>query len=387
MGCRVTLLPDDRSRCRTVRTRAAADRGRAAGRRRQRVRRAARRSGPSWLSSIPSRPQTASRWLDLVRELGAPAPRRLRHRRPALAPRGAKGRRCTTDAVPHASKANALRELELALIRATTPPWSSARRARPGQAPTFRASRFGSPPCQSRRAPRRRLSRTATVSCSWAGSSTRPTSRGGAAGQGCDADVWRALGPVPVTIVGGSVPPGGARARSAHVDIAGWVKEIESLLDRARVDGRPAHMGRWAEGQGDPVARRRPAGRDDDDRCRGSRRHRRDSCSSPTTTRRWPSAWSARSPMTSCGARSQTPGEELVDGLCSPAVMRIRSRRSSRRDSSCAAGAIWTRSASRRVPAELTPRRSAGHAEPRSRIATIHRRRVMRSRGSLKIAL
>ncbi len=61
--------------------------------------------------------------------------------------------------------------------------------------------------------------------------------------------VWRRLGPVPVTIVGGSVPPEVLGLGSGLVDITGWVPELEPLLDRARVMVAPLTWGAGLKGK------------------------------------------------------------------------------------------------------------------------------------------
>jgi hypothetical protein len=71
--------------------------------------------------------------------------------------------------------------------------------------------------------------------------------------------VWRRLGPIAVTIVGGSVPEEVLTLASAHVEVTGWLAELDSLLDKARALVAPLTWGGRNEGQGDRGSRRWPA--------------------------------------------------------------------------------------------------------------------------------
>ena len=61
--------------------------------------------------------------------------------------------------------------------------------------------------------------------------------------------VWRELGQVPVTIVGGSVPPEVAALASAQVDIVGWVQDVDPIFDSARVMVAPISYGAGLKGK------------------------------------------------------------------------------------------------------------------------------------------
>jgi glycosyltransferase involved in cell wall biosynthesis len=61
--------------------------------------------------------------------------------------------------------------------------------------------------------------------------------------------VWRRLGPVPVTIVGASVPPEVAALSGPQVDVTGWLPELDPALDAARVMVAPLSWGAGLKGK------------------------------------------------------------------------------------------------------------------------------------------
>jgi GT2 family glycosyltransferase/SAM-dependent methyltransferase/glycosyltransferase involved in cell wall biosynthesis len=61
--------------------------------------------------------------------------------------------------------------------------------------------------------------------------------------------VWRALGDVRVTIVGSHPPPEVQTLASSRVDITGWVEDLQPLLDSARLMVAPLHYGAGMKGK------------------------------------------------------------------------------------------------------------------------------------------
>jgi glycosyltransferase involved in cell wall biosynthesis len=61
--------------------------------------------------------------------------------------------------------------------------------------------------------------------------------------------VWRELGDVEVTIVGSLAPPEVQELSSPGVDVAGWVEDLDSLLKRSRLMVAPLHFGAGVKGK------------------------------------------------------------------------------------------------------------------------------------------
>ena len=323
MGCRVTLLPDDRNPAEPygpeferIGVELWAGNVNVYGE--------LRAIGPELGLVVSSRPHTTSRWLDLVREL-APGAAVVYDTVDLHWLREARRDGGHTDAVPHGSKAHALHELELALIRATdaTMVVSKDERDRvrndvPGKpvwvVPTINPVRTEAPSVAMRNG------------VVFIGGFEHPPNIAAVVRLVKDVmpHVWRALGPVAVTIVGGSVPPEVEALRSAHVDITGWLPEVESSLDAARVMLAPITWGAGLKGKvtqslaaGLPVVTTTigAEGLDatdgeqiliaDDDEALADRVVRL-----LTNDELWTSVSAA--------------GQELADGLCSPQVMRMR---------------------------------------------------------------
>lgn len=249
LGCRITLLPDDRHRSipygpeleqmgveiwygdLNVYGELAA-------------------IGPELALVIVCRPHTSSRWLDLIRELARSASvvydtvdlHWLREVRRG----GEKG----AGYVSRGSKAAALREIELALMRACDATLVVTREERalvetdvPDSvvwvAPNVNAVREDVPPVESREG------------VIFIGGFEHPPNTEAAVRlvRQVMPIVWRRLGPVPVTIVGGSAPPEVLDLASTQVEVAGWLPEVDSALDGARVMLAPLTWGAGLKGK------------------------------------------------------------------------------------------------------------------------------------------
>jgi GT2 family glycosyltransferase/SAM-dependent methyltransferase len=206
--------------------------------------------GPELALVILSRPQTSSRWLDLVRGLAPTASvvydtvdlHWLREAR--------KLGELPVGGMPRASRAAAVRELELALIRACDATLVVTKNERalvesdvPGSivwvAPTINAVRWDAPPVHGRKG-------VIFVGGFEHSPNTDAVVR---LVRKVMPIVWRRVGPVPVTIVGGSPPQNVLDLASAEVDVAGWLPEIDSALDAARVMLAPLAWGAGLKGK------------------------------------------------------------------------------------------------------------------------------------------
>jgi GT2 family glycosyltransferase/glycosyltransferase involved in cell wall biosynthesis len=249
LGCRVALLPDNGLRAEPYC--AELERGGVeiwAGD--VNVNGELKAIGPGLELAIVSRPHTASRWLDLIRELAPTAAVvydtvDLHWLREARRDGGRDGRELV-----RGSKAAALRELELALIRAcdATLVVHAAERAIvqadvPDAAvwivPTIHTVRQDTPPVASREG------------VILIGGFEHPPNTEAAVRlvRQVMPIVWRRLGPVPVTIVGGSAPQEVLELASGDVEVTGWLPEVDSVLDRARVMLAPLTWGAGLKGK------------------------------------------------------------------------------------------------------------------------------------------
>ncbi len=61
--------------------------------------------------------------------------------------------------------------------------------------------------------------------------------------------VWAELGDVPVTIVGSQPPPEVLALASPLVDVAGWVEDLDPLLERSRLMVAPLRFGAGVKGK------------------------------------------------------------------------------------------------------------------------------------------
>ena len=209
--------------------------------------------GPSLDLVILSRPQQAARWLDPVREC-APSARVLydtvdlhwlrEARRAATHSRDAPGE------VVLSRQAAGMRELELALIRATdaTIVVTESERAQVEadvpQAvvhvlPNVHEPRAHVPSAQERQG------------LLFVGGFEHPPNIEAALAlvQQVMPLVWRECGDVPVTIVGPSAPPQVKALGSSLVDVKGWVQDLDPLLDSSSALVAPLSYGAGLKGK------------------------------------------------------------------------------------------------------------------------------------------
>ena len=215
--------------------------------------------GPKLDLAILSRPHTASRWLDAVREYAPSATvaydtvdlHWLREAR-----RGELGSSPRTFGASNGAlksitpKAAALRHLELAMVRATdaTIVVSDCEREQveqdvPGSRvvviPTVHDVEPYVPPPEDRRG------------ILFVGGFEHPPNIDAAI---CLAKevmpaVWRELGDVQVMIVGSEPPPQVAALASPLVDVTGWVEDLRPLLESSRLMVAPLHYGAGVKGK------------------------------------------------------------------------------------------------------------------------------------------
>lgn len=215
--------------------------------------------GPRLSMVILSRPHTSSRWLDVIREFAPSATvaydtvdlHWLREAR-----RGAVGVAGITPDMSNGSldliapKAKALRELELAMIRATdtTLVVSETERLQverdvPGTevlvVPTVHDVESYVPPPEDRSGV---LFVGGFEHLPNVDAATRLVKE-------VMPVVWRELGEVQVTIVGSSPPPEVLALASPRVDVTGWVEDLSPLLDQSRIMVAPLRYGAGLKGK------------------------------------------------------------------------------------------------------------------------------------------
>jgi GT2 family glycosyltransferase/SAM-dependent methyltransferase len=216
--------------------------------------------GPRLSEVILSRPHIASRWLDVVREFAPSATvaydtvdlHWLREARRS-APEGASpGVSAAANGTPDSlsPKAEALRQIELAMIRATdiTLVVSDSERAHverdvPGATvlvvPNVHdIEPFVAPP----------EDRSGIL---FVGGFEHPPNAGAAIRLVKEVmpAVWRELGDVQVTIVGPHPPPDVQALASPLVDVTGWVEDLQPLLEQSRVMVAPLRYGAGLKGK------------------------------------------------------------------------------------------------------------------------------------------
>jgi GT2 family glycosyltransferase/SAM-dependent methyltransferase/glycosyltransferase involved in cell wall biosynthesis len=205
--------------------------------------------GPELSLVIVCRPHTSSRWLDIIREVAPSASvvydtvdlHWLRESRKGSA---------TDPMASPGSKAAALREIELALIRASDATLVVTKEERalveadvPGAvvwvAPNVNPVRDHVPPVSGR------------AGVVFVGGFEHPPNTDAVVRivRRVMPIVWRRLGPVPVTVVGSSAPPEVRDLASTDVEIAGWIPAVDPVLDRARVMLAPLSWGAGLKGK------------------------------------------------------------------------------------------------------------------------------------------
>ncbi len=211
--------------------------------------------------AILSRPHPASHWLDTVREHAPSAViaydtvdlHWLREARRGASQADAHARVARNGSLDLASivpKAKALRELELAMIRAsdatlvvTEAERSQVERDVPGAnvlvVPNIHDVESNVPSADSR------------SGILFVGGFEHVPNVDAAVRLVKDVmpEVWRELGDVQVTIVGPSAPPEVQALASPLVDVTGWVEDVTPLLRRARLLLAPLHYGAGMKGK------------------------------------------------------------------------------------------------------------------------------------------
>lgn len=213
--------------------------------------------GPRLDLAILSRPHAASRWLDTIRE-AAPSAKLVydtvdlhwlrEARRAGMGSSGQSLDNGTTDDI--APKAQALRHLELAMMRASDAvivvsecEREQVEKDAPGQEvlviPTVHDVEPFVPPPEDR---------TGII---FVGGFEHPPNVDAAVRLVREVmpDVWRSLGDVRVTIVGPAPPPEVERLASARVDVTGWVEDLRPLLEQSRLMLAPLRYGAGVKGK------------------------------------------------------------------------------------------------------------------------------------------
>jgi len=213
--------------------------------------------GPELTAAILSRPHSASRWLDTVRE-HAPAAtiaydtvdlHWVRESRRFALDHGAPA---STNGVvePLGPKAVALRELELALVRmsdVTVAVTEDEREQLLRHVPTARVSVI--PTIHEVAAAVEPPGRREGVL--FVGGFEHPPNGDAATFLVREVMplVWARVGEVPVTIVGGSAPPEVEALAGPQVEVVGWVQDLHPLLESARALVVPVRFGAGVKGK------------------------------------------------------------------------------------------------------------------------------------------
>jgi O-antigen biosynthesis protein len=217
--------------------------------------------GPELTAAILCRPHPTSRWLDLIREFAPTAMvaydtvdlhwlREARRGSRAISPSELVGSKGTLDPLLISPRAKALRELELAMIRATdvTLVVSDDERVQVEQdVPGTRVlvvpnvhdvEQYVAPP-EDR------------AGILFIGGFEHIPNVDAAVRLVTEVmpDVWAKLGDVWVTIVGSDPPPEVQALASPRVDIIGWVEDIQPLLERSRLMAAPLRYGAGLKGK------------------------------------------------------------------------------------------------------------------------------------------
>ena len=218
--------------------------------------------GPRLTTAILSRPHPTARWLDLVREFAPAATvaydtvdlHWLRESRRSALNTSIGAWTSSSNGRPEISsltpKAEALRQLELAMIRATdlTLVVSDAERAQVQRDVTdakvlviptaHEVEQYVFPPKDR-------------LGILFLGGFQHPPNIDAAVGlvKEIMPAVWRELGDVRVTIAGGHAPPEVQALASPRVDVAGWVEDLRPLLEQSRLMVAPLRYGAGLKGK------------------------------------------------------------------------------------------------------------------------------------------
>jgi O-antigen biosynthesis protein len=217
--------------------------------------------GPGLTTAILCRPHTTSRWLDMVREFAPAATiaydtvdlhwlREARRGANAALADIFNGSRGSPDPALMSPKARALRELELAMIRASDVSLVLSEDERvqvardvPGArvvvVPNVHEIESYVPPPENR------------CGILFVGSFEHLPNVDAAVDLVNEVmpTVWRELGDVRVTIVGANPPPEVAALASLRVDVAGWVEDLQPLLQQSRLMLAPLRYGAGLKGK------------------------------------------------------------------------------------------------------------------------------------------
>jgi GT2 family glycosyltransferase/SAM-dependent methyltransferase len=248
VGCRVTFLPDD-LQARQPYTRELQEMGVSVLYGPLHVERELAAIAGELSLVISSRPHTTARWIDMVRGVAPTVPFAYdtvdlhwvrETRRAALGAGGA-------DLSP---RAQALRELELALVRASDitlvasdTEVATIQAEVPDAAvrviPTYHEVRPEPPPVDGR------------STLVYVGSFDHPPNIDAAVALVRDVMplVWQVVPEVQVQIIGAAPPPAVEALASDRVEVTGWVKEIDPLLDAARALVAPLSYGAGMKGK------------------------------------------------------------------------------------------------------------------------------------------
>jgi glycosyltransferase involved in cell wall biosynthesis len=214
--------------------------------------------GPGLSAAVLSRPHSASRWLDVVREFAPSAVvaydtvdlHWLREARRDAATRASDSTTSNGTVGAISAKARALRELELAMIRASdaTLVVTDSERIQVEHdvpdtkvlvVPNLHEVQASVPSPEGR------------SGILFVGSFEHPPNIDAAVRliREVMPTVWRELGEVRVTIVGSSAPREVQALASPVVDIAGWVEDLQPLLDGSRLMLAPLSYGAGMKGK------------------------------------------------------------------------------------------------------------------------------------------
>lgn len=213
--------------------------------------------GPGLQAAILSRPHSASRWLDSVCEFAPSATviydtvdlHWIRESRRFALGKGDTAERDGAIAV-QGPKAAALRELELALVRAsdiTITVTADERKVLEAQVPEANVAVI---PTIHNIAPRV-TPVDQRKGLLFVGGFEHPPNADAAVYLIREVMplVWNLLGDVSVTIIGSSVPPEVEKLASSRVDVRGWVEDLEPLLQSARALVAPVRFGAGVKGK------------------------------------------------------------------------------------------------------------------------------------------